>query len=195
MRKIILASASPRRCEILEKLGIPFSKKPSSFDESLVQLNDPIELVKTLSFRKAMNVLEGCSEEVLIIGADTVVTFQGIVLGKPKDEQQAFDYLKMLSGNSHDVYSGIAIIDENNHHYIHYDHTRVTMHQMEDYAIKRYIETKEPLDKAGAYGIQGIGATFVRKIDGDYFNVMGLPISKLIEGLAHHGVDYFSTLL
>ncbi|PKM96121.1 MAG: septum formation protein Maf [Firmicutes bacterium HGW-Firmicutes-1] len=191
---IVLASASPRRSEILEKLNIPFQKRVSLIDEAKYFNDDPRELVKTLSLEKAKSVIIEANEDKIIIGADTVVVYDNKVLGKPHNDQDALCYLKQLSGKMHFVYTGITMLHPlYNKVYIDYCETMVFMRDYNEHEMNAYIKTKEPIDKAGAYAIQGYGATLVDKIDGDYYNVVGLPISKLIEGFFHLGVDYFNS--
>lgn len=194
MKNIILASASPRRSEILENLRIPFTKRVSTIDEQAFVLSDPIETVKQLAYEKVKSVIQSNTEDFIIIGADTIVVYDNKILGKPQNSEEAFKYLKLLSGKKHSVFSGIAMIwPALEIEFISFCETSVFMRPYNDLEIEAYIRTKEPLDKAGAYGIQGYGAALVDKIDGDYYNVVGLPISKLIEGFHTLGVDYFDS--
>jgi len=194
MKNIILASASPRRSEILQNLRIPFEKRVSSIDEEAFTTKDPIETVKRLAFEKAKSVVRDSTEDGLIIGADTIVVYNNEILGKPKNDEEALRYLKLLSGKKHYVYSGLSMLwPAQDKTFIDYCETLVYMRDYNDLEIEAYIRTKEPLDKAGAYGIQGYGAALIEKIDGDYYNVVGLPISKLIEGFQTLGVDYFDS--
>lgn len=194
MKKVILASASPRRSEILKNLNIQFEVKTSDLDESKYSITSPAELVQLLSYDKARKIQDDNGDS-LIIAADTVVAMNEKILGKPKDEMQAFEYLKQLSGKTHEVYTGITILDEKNSKtFTDYCVTKVIMREISDQEIYSYINSGEPFDKAGAYAIQGLGAVFVKKIEGDYFNVVGLPVSKLIDGLKVLGYDYFSHL-
>lgn len=191
---IILASASPRRSEILDNLKIPFKKRTSSFDEASILIKEPIELVKALAYEKAKNVIYQADMDEIYIGADTVVVFNGEILGKPKDIDEAYMYLKMLSGKVHSVFTGLSLIHPfYKKTYIDYCETKVYMRNFNEKEITAYINTNEPMDKAGAYGIQGFGAVLIDKIEGDYFNVVGLPISKLIDGLSYLGLDYFDS--
>jgi len=189
---IVLASNSPRRSEILKNLKINFTKCASDVNEEQFQIDNPIELVQILAHEKAKSVLKQFSSNTIVIGADTIVTYENKILTKPKSRQDAYDYLRMLSGKKHSVFSGIAIIN-NVKSYISFAETYVYMRSYTDEEILSYIETKEPLDKAGAYAIQGYGSVLVDKIDGDYYNVVGLPISKLIEGLKTFNIDYFNS--
>ncbi|GMQ56120.1 Maf-like protein [Vallitalea sediminicola] len=192
MKNIILASKSPRRKELLERLNISFDIKISRVDEDSFKQDSPWEFVEKLAYEKANSVSKLVDEDSLVIGCDTVVVFENEILGKPKNIGQAADYLKKLSGNKHLVYSGIAILDVgSNKKYISHEVTEVYMKDLNEEEIAYYINTGEPLDKAGAYGIQGVGAIFIEKINGDYYNVMGLPLNKLYKGLNKLGVNYF----
>ena len=194
MPEIILASASPRRSEILSNLNISFRTIVSSVDESQFFSDHPIELVKKLAYAKAEAVLSAAGNGSVIIGADTVVVHGGHILGKPTDEAEAFRFLKQLSSNTHYVYTGIAMIElSGKKNYLGYSSTKVTMRHLSDNEILSYIKTGEPMDKAGAYGIQGYGAALIEGIEGDYYNVVGLPVSKLIEGFSSLNINYFNT--
>lgn len=190
MKKIVLASQSPRRKELLSSLKVPFETMVSEVDESSFTDEDPKILVEKLSEAKAKAVLCSIKEPSIVIGSDTVVVFDRKIIGKPKDEKQAFELLSMLSGQKHEVYTGLALIDtEANRHYMTYEKTDVYMRNFTDDEILAYIDTKEPMDKAGAYGIQGLGSILVERIDGDYYSVMGFPILKFYEGLKLMGYN------
>lgn len=192
MKHIILASKSPRRKELLERLNLNFEIIVSQVDEDSFKENTPYELVERLAYEKANSILQLTDKDSIIIGSDTVVVFDNQILGKPNDEHQALIYLKKLSGKRHFVYSGIAILDsKTNKKYVTHEVTEVYMKELNDEEISSYIKTGEPLDKAGAYGIQGVGSIFIEKIVGDYYNVMGLPLNKLYRGLNEIGVNYF----
>lgn len=186
MYKVILASASPRRRELLAQIGMDFKVIISKADENISELA-PEQLVMKLSNIKAMAVYEehGIEDEAtIILGADTVVAFDGKVLGKPKDTQQAKEMLSMLSDNTHQVFTGVTILYKKQgglKSETFYDKTTVYTYPISDKEIDEYIMTGEPMDKAGSYGIQGIGAKFIKKIDGDYNNVVGLPVSKIYQ--------------
>lgn len=182
---IILASQSPRRREILENLGVAFICEPSDVDETVDEGMTPDRAVTEISRRKAVYCLEHHENDVFVISADTVVVIDGKIIGKPKDETDAFEILKNLSGRTHEVYTGYTICTKQK---IFSDVccTKVTFKTLSDEEISRYISTKEPLDKAGAYGIQGKGAVFVSEINGDYLNVVGLPASKIFENAKKH---------
>ncbi|MDE6208890.1 MAG: Maf family protein [Lachnospiraceae bacterium] len=186
MKKIILASASPRRKELLTQIGLEFEVIVSEADEN-ISADTPENLVMQLSAIKAGAVYEEhkiSADNTLIIGADTVVAMNGQVLGKPKDKEQAKEMLKALSDNKHEVLTGVTIIFVKSGNIVKetfYEKTIVYTYPMTDSEIDEYIESGEPMDKAGSYGIQGIGAKFIKKIDGDYNNVVGLPISRIYQ--------------
>lgn len=186
MYKVILASASPRRRELLAQIGMDFKVIISKADENISE-PAPEQLVMKLSDIKAMAVYEehGIEDEAtIILGADTVVAFGRKVLGKPKDTQQAKEMLSMLSDNTHQVFTGVTILYKKQgglKRETFYDKTTVYTYSISDKEIDQYIMTGEPMDKAGSYGIQGIGAKFIKKIDGDYNNVVGLPVSKIYQ--------------
>ena len=179
--KFILASASERRKELLSRIVRDFEVRVSDFDEDSVQVNNDIEkYVKILSEGKAKSVALNCSKDSIIIGADTIVVIDNKVLGKPKDKNDAFRMLKALSNNVHRVYSGVTVIN-NSTKVIKSEclYTEVYFSELSDEEIWKYIETEECLDKAGAYGIQGFGGVFVKRINGCYYNVVGLPLNLL----------------
>ena len=174
--KIILASNSPRRKELLQQANIDFEVMSADIEE-VTSKSLPGEVVEELSLMKATAVKEANPNRV-VLAADTVVAFDGAILGKPKDEEDAFNMLKALSGKTHQVYTGVTIIDESGQSITFSECTEVEMYNNTDEVLKKYIATGEPMDKAGAYGIQGIGAMLVEKINGDYNNVVGLPLAK-----------------
>lgn len=186
MNKIILASGSPRRKELLEKAGLSFDVMPSDKEE-IIDKSDPAELVVSLSEQKCSDIagkIAGADGAFLVIGADTVVVFEGKILGKPSDPDEAFAVLKMLSGNTHTVYTGVTLIDTGSgKKESFYEATDVTMYEVSDQEIIEYINTGEPMDKAGSYGIQGKGVFLVKGISGDYNNVVGLPVARLLKVL------------
>ena len=177
--KFILASASERRKDLLSRIVSNFEVKISNFDEEKVEVSSDIEsYVKLLAEGKAKDVALNCDNDSIIIGADTIVVIGDNILGKPKDKNHAFQMLKLLSNNVHRVYSGVAVI--NNQKNIMKSeclYTEVYFSEISDDEIWRYIESGECLDKAGAYGIQGYGGVFVEKINGCYYNVVGLPLN------------------
>ena len=174
--RIILASSSPRRKEILSKLKIEFEVIPSDVEERVVSQN-PIITARHLSRLKAKSIWLK-NKGALVIGADTVVYFQGRILGKPKNEEEAFRMLKSLSGNWHTVVSGVSFFSYGKKLTVH-DVARVKFRELSDEEIWDYIKSGEPMDKAGAYGIQEFGATIVERIRGNFYTVMGLPIVKV----------------
>lgn len=179
--KIILASASARRKELLRRIVEEFSVIVSDFNEESVSFNgDCGEYVKTLAEGKALTVAKNSDKESVVIGSDTIVTIDNKILGKPKNTEDAFFMLKQLSGREHEVYSGIAVVDVKNNEIISdYVCTKVKFSQLSEKQINDYVDSGDPLDKAGAYGIQGKAGVFVEKIDGCYYSVVGLPLNKL----------------
>lgn len=180
MRKIVLASKSPRRRELLSGFVDDFQIIADDSEEVIDENITPEETVQRLAMQKARNVAEKADAEALVIGADTVVFIDGKILGKPANRAEASEMLHMLSGRDHHVCTGLAIIDNKvQRSYCGFERTVVHFRHLTDDEISKYIETGEPMDKAGAYGIQNIGALFVENIKGDYFNVVGLPLCKL----------------
>jgi septum formation protein len=190
---LILASASPRRAEILQNLGLTFEICPSHTDESFKDGLKPAEIVELLAERKAADVLSHFHEGI-IIGSDTIVVLDGKVLGKPKNEAEAIGMLSELRGKTHSVFSGLAVLQvQTGKKKIGHIETHVQMRNFSDSEMKSYIQTGEPMDKAGAYAIQGIGSIFVDRISGDYFSVVGMPVPLLVEFLAYFGVSVLDT--
>ena len=186
---IILASQSPRRKELLGQMGLKGFKVTSpDVDEDVDDHLHPSLMVEELSLRKARAVAAHADEDDIIIAADTVVALEGTALGKPMDEADAFTMLSALSGNRHYVYTGFTVLRGEQAETTH-EVTAVDFRELEAEEIEHYIATGEPMDKAGAYGIQGLGALLIDRIEGDYFNVVGLPIQKLSRTLAKFGVD------
>ena len=221
MQKIILASASPRRRELLTQIGMNFEIYPPKGEE-IVTKKQPWEVVQELAEQKAKEVAfvfqqslkesfkeQGTEQEFLqyqeegkkeisfstkhlVIGADTLVAYKNQILGKPKSEKEAIEILTMLSGTTHSVYTGVTIAEVTadfikTHNF--YEETKVTMYPITPEEIRKYVETKEPMDKAGAYGIQGKSAIFVKEIQGDYNNVVGLPIAALYQKMRKLGIE------
>lgn len=185
MRHIILGSASPRRRELLGQAGIPFEVIVSD-EEEVMEKAEPQQVVQGLAAAKAKAVAGRVEGDALVIGADTVVALDGEILGKPGDEQDAVSMLEALQGRTHQVYTGVALVkkegDEQRLH-VFYERTEVTMYPMSRQEILDYVATGEPMDKAGAYGIQGRAGIFIKGICGDYNNVVGLPIGRLYREL------------
>jgi septum formation protein len=178
---IVLASSSPRRKELLKNLNINFKVIPSDIEEDMIPNEKPEIMAMRLAFTKALDIANK-NQNSTVIGADTIVVLNDNVLGKPKDENDAFNMLKNLSNTYHQVITGISVINlSEEKKIVDYVVSDVKFKKIDDEKIKRYIDTKEPLDKAGAYGIQGYGSLLVEEIKGDYFNIVGLPISKLDE--------------
>lgn len=197
MNKIVLASNSPRRKEILEQVGIKFTVRPSTSDE-VADSTDPIELVETISSMKAEEVASKEQGPAIIIGADTVVVHDGKILGKPANEADAKKMLWAMQGNSHEVFTGVTVIlkgmkqgcEEIPFKKLSFaDVSKVIINPMTHDQIDAYVATKECMDKAGAYAIQGKFAVYIKEIIGDYYNIVGLPISKLYKTLCDEGID------
>ncbi len=186
-RTIILASTSPRRRDLIAGLHIPYEVVPSHADESTPEGWTPEQIVKELSLRKASAVygeLVPAREDAVIVGSDTIVVLDGQVLGKPSSREEAASMLRSLQGRTHLVYTGVACIDGGTGStLVDYKSTRVTMRALTEDEVRAYADSGEGLDKAGAYAIQGLGATLVTGIEGCYFNVVGLPLSLLSEML------------
>ena len=187
-KKIILGSGSPRRRELLEQIHVTFDVIVGGGEEIYTSAQ-PEEIVKELARVKAEKVAKILDEkrQAVVIGADTVVVLDQEILGKPKDEDDAFQMLKHLQGRAHQVYTGTALLDydENGKAQVitHAERTEVYVHQMSDHEIRQYIATGEPMDKAGGYGIQGGFAAYIDRIEGDYYNVVGLPVAYLYQQL------------
>lgn len=174
--KLVLASKSPRRSEILKNAGIDFTVRVADADETIPEGTKPEDAVVFLAARKAMAVER--TEDETVLGADTVVVLDDKILGKPKDKDDAFNMIKSLSGRVHSVYTGVCAIG-NGVSLTFAEETKVEFYPLSDEEIYEYINTDEPYDKAGAYGIQGLASKFISGIQGDYFNVVGLPISGI----------------
>lgn len=191
--RIVLASASARRHELLKRLIPQFDIIASGFDESSVRFDGSLgTYVMEMAEGKVNDVSERVEEDTLIIGCDTIVAFDDKILGKPRDEQEACEMLKNLSGRTHSVYSGLVVFDKKKNVLKKtFVRTDVKFSDLSDEAIRRYVSSGEPMDKAGAYGIQGNGAIFVEEIHGCYYNVVGLPLNKLNDVLREIGVNLF----
>lgn len=188
-KKIILASASPRRKELLTSMGLEFEVIPSGVEENIDNESFSAGLIENLAAEKALDVAGKINYPALVIGCDTVVVINNKILGKPKDETDAFTMLKTLSGHIHQVVSGIAIVDtETNKTLKGFVISNVTFKEISDAEMYSYIQTKEPVDKAGAYAIQGLAGMFVKSINGCYSNIVGISVFKLAEMLKEFGV-------
>ncbi|RAW10324.1 septum formation protein Maf [Paenibacillus taichungensis] len=191
-RRIILASTSPRRKELIASLHLAFEVIPSHADEDTPPEWTPEQTVQELAMRKALAVyrgLEGREQDAVIVGSDTVVVLDGDILGKPVDEADAERMLSRLQGRVHRVFTGVACIDvSNGQSMVQYRQTDVTMKELSEATIRAYVQTGEPSDKAGSYAIQGIGASLIERVEGCYFNVVGLPLSLLSDMLDGFGI-------
>ncbi len=185
--KLILASSSPRRAWLLRQVGIPFRTMEVNVEEGFSEERSPADYVLTLAERKALSAASKLREGI-VLGADTIVLFQGEIMGKPKDAQQAKEMLSRLSGHTHQVYTGLALIDVGKGRTVTgYEVTRVRFRPLSAEFINSYVGTGEPLDKAGAYGVQKKGALLVERVEGCFYNVVGLPLSKLLTLLQELG--------
>lgn len=188
MRKIILASGSPRRRELLTQIGLEYTVIPSKKEE-ILRYTQPEDIVKDLSLQKAQDIAEQAGEGAIVIGSDTVVALDGEILGKPHTADNAVAMLKRLEGRSHQVFTGVSIVikgaaaDGSDEIISFAEETDVYVYPMTEEEILAYVATGDPLDKAGAYGIQGIFAKHVQGLSGSYYNVMGLPIGRLYQEL------------
>lgn len=198
MRKIVLASTSPRRRELLSQVGITFEVKPASGEERITS-TEPSKVVEELSFQKAMFTARALEKEqaddladILIIGADTIVSYEGKILGKPSDPEAAVKMLGMLQGNTHQVYTGVTVLvreEENWKVHTFHECTDVIFYPVTKEEIAEYVNSKDPMDKAGSYGIQGAWGAYVKGIRGDYNNVVGLPVARLIYETKKLGIN------
>ena len=204
MSQMILASASPRRKELLEQIGAEFVICPAKGEEVITE-TDPSAVVMELSQQKAEEVAYGVliyneqhadlatPQDILVIGADTVVAYENQILGKPKDEEDARRMLTMLSGKTHSVYTGVTFVfidkEGRTGEHCYFEKTDVCMYPLKEEEIDRYIQSGDPMDKAGSYGIQGRFAIHIKEIRGDYNNVVGLPVARLYQELQKLGVS------
>lgn len=204
MSQMILASASPRRKELLEQIGAEFVICPAKGEEVITE-TDPSAVVMELSRQKAEEVAYGVliyneqhadlatPQDILVIGADTVVAYENQILGKPKDEEDARRMLTMLSGKAHSVYTGVTFVfidkEGRTGEHCFFEKTDVCMYPLKEEEIDRYIQSGDPMDKAGSYGIQGRFAIHIKEIRGDYNNVVGLPVARLYQELQKLGVS------
>lgn len=184
---IILASKSPRRSELLARMGVEFTVKTSKIDEKMDPFANPADEAARVSLAKAQAVRGTCHPDDIIIGADTIVVCDGLTMGKPRSESEAFSMLRRLSGRDHQVLTGLTVLGGDRTENLTVA-TTLRFRALSDAEIRNYIATGEPMDKAGAYGIQGLAAMFVVGLDGDYYNVMGLPVCTLAILLRRFGV-------
>ncbi len=191
MEYIVLASASPRRAELLRQIGLEFEIVTSGVAEDEVKERDPVRLAERLALSKAQAVAASL-DRAIVIGADTVVCAGGELLGKPASQQEAMHMLRLLSGRSHQVMTGVAVIRQPKMQMLcRVETTKVFMRPLTEEEIRWYINTGEPFDKAGAYGIQGKGGLLIDRIEGCYFNVVGLPLSLTASLLKESGINVF----
>lgn len=202
---LVLASSSPRRQELIGLLKLPVIVKASNADESVPEEWEPAKIVEELSLRKARATgeslaadgmgVEPAPEPWIIVGSDTIVVVDGKVLGKPSDTEEAVSMLRSLQGRQHEVYTGVACLPggglKNTPAAVGHTVSKVTFSNMSDEEIRAYVQTGEPMDKAGAYGVQGMGALFIEKIQGDFYSVMGLPLNLLYQKLMEFGINPF----
>lgn len=188
MKKIVLASTSPRRKEILLKTGLSFDIQESNYKEDMSLQVSPGELSEHLSLGKARSVADN-NNDAIVIAADTFVVYDNKCLGKPKTESLAREMLNMLSGKENNIITGVTIIDTSDNHIVSFhETTEVFMKKLSPETIESYINTGEPLERAGGYSLQEMGSILIEKINGDFFNAMGLPISRLAEELKKFGI-------
>jgi septum formation protein len=189
MKQVIMASTSPRRKEILSKTKLTFTTEESDYEEDMSLDLPPNELAKTLSYGKAEAVAKR-HDDAIIIGADTFIAFERKILGKPNTPEKAKEMLETLSGKSHSVFTGFTIIDCSNQKKVSKAiETKVYFKNLSDQEIQDYVDSGEPINRSGAYAIQELGALLVEKIEGDFFNVMGLPLSALSDTLLEFDVN------
>jgi len=192
MKTIILASASQRRKELLQKIGLRFEIEPSGCEEEIHAELDPNEVVLQISIEKAQSVAAK-HKDAVIIAADTIGVIGNKILGKPHTENEARKMLKEISGKAHSVITGFTVLDTaTNKIFSRTINTKVYIKNLTTYEIDAYVKTGEPLDKAGAYAIQGLGSLIVEKIEGDYYNVMGLPLLALAEAMKEFGINVWA---
>ncbi|MFA5187921.1 MAG: Maf family protein [Patescibacteria group bacterium] len=182
MKKIILASGSPRRRELLKQIGVKFKVVPSNYEEDMSLKMSPKKLAEFLSLNKALDVVKRIKGNGIVIAADTFIVYKNHRLGKPHTKAQAFKMLNKLNGKTHSVITGFTIVDLKNKKKVTKSVvTKIYFRKLSSQQIYNYINTGEPLDKAGAYAIQGKGASLIKKIEGDYFNVVGLPLGAVLD--------------
>lgn len=191
-QQLILASKSPRRVELMRQIGLQFTVCPANIDESVEAGLKPAEAVALISRRKALEICRQHSKEAIVVACDTVVACDDRIFGKPNGPEDAAAMLRTLSGRTHMVYSGLTVC-RNAEAVTITECTEVTFRTLTDTEILAYVRSGEPMDKAGAYGIQGLGAVLIEKINGDYYNVVGLPLCQLMQMLRSFGVELLQT--
>ncbi|MFC3883092.1 Maf family protein [Bacillus songklensis] len=187
-QQLVLASGSPRRKELLQQLHLSFTVHVSSVEETFDANQSPYEIVMSLAMRKAKDVASDYPN-AYVLGADTIVVHEQNILGKPHSEEEAMQMLQMLSGRTHEVVTGVALVYQGQE-ITFYEKADVTFWELTNEEIIDYVKSGEPMDKAGAYGIQGLGASLVQKMNGDYYSVVGLPLSKTLRELKKAGYVY-----
>ncbi|MGB0347868.1 MAG: Maf family protein [Balneolaceae bacterium] len=198
MLKIVLASQSPRRKNLLTQLGLKFEVIPSNTEE-IITSDNPVSIVEELSAQKSLEISK-VVDYAYIIGADTIVVFENEILGKPVDKSDAFNMLSLLSNQTHSVFTGVSVVKKNDgkilaHHQFVVE-TKVTFSALTESEIDAYIETGSPMDKAGAYGIQDDwGAVFVKEVEGDFYNVVGFPLNKFYQEMKTLEPEFFNQSL
>ncbi len=194
--KVILASGSPRRKELLAQIGASFEIKTSNKEE-VITSTDPEAVVKELSMMKAEDVAEGVTGPAIILGADTVVAHNGRILGKPQDEEDAAAMIRSFAGDDHQVFTGVCMIikeeDGTSRKISFAEGSFVSVYPMTEQEIREYVSSGEPMDKAGAYAIQGLFAPYIKGISGDYYNIVGFPIAGIYQRLKKEGIDIRKT--
>lgn len=191
MARVILASSSERRKDLLKQIGIEPEVIPSNIDEK-AESTDPADIVEEVSSNKAQAVAEGLTGDFVVIGADTVVSFDGEIMGKPADRDEAFSMLKKLQGSRHEVYTGVTLITVNGEEGLidtFHSRTIIDIMPMTDEQINKYVDTGEYEGKAGGYAVQGKFAAYVRDVAGDYYNIVGLPVSMVVDRLRQMGTE------
>ena len=186
--QLILASQSPRRAELLGRLGLEFEIRPADIDETYIDHEMPADHAERLAREKAI-AISRVAPDALVIGSDTIVLLDSDVLGKPRDRDEAVRMLMRLSGRDHEVYTAVAVARGDRMESA-MERVRVRFRRLDRSECEAYVDTGEPMDKAGAYGIQGYGSSLVESIDGDYFAVMGLPVVRTLELIRRHGWRY-----
>jgi septum formation protein len=191
-RKIVLASKSPRRKQLLEQIGLEFEISESGYQEDMKAFNNPYDLCKFLALKKAEDVASNYLDAI-VIGADTFVVFEGRFIGKPKNINDAKKTLRMLSGKEHEVVTGFAIIDTKGKNIINdFGEARVRFRELSDEEIEEYVNTGEPISMAGSYGLMNKAAVLIENIDGDFYSIVGLPLGKIYVELKKIGVNFFN---
>ena len=198
MKRIVLASASPRRRELLSQIGVEFEVKPANGEERIIS-TEPSKVVEEISGQKAMFTAEALEKEnghvpegCIVLGADTIVSYEGRILGKPSDKEDAIQMLSMLQGNTHQVYTGVTVLREKQgswKFHTFFECTDVIFYPVTREEIVEYVNSGDPMDKAGSYGIQGAWGAYVKGIRGDYNNVVGLPVARLIYETKKIGIN------